>query len=296
MRNQSIFIFLKRIFTFCGCFLCILAGSCLAAAEGCFKLCPWQVGQFVEYQIISLENEGADNRYAITITGKERVENRDYYRIKLDIYEQRKRQISFEGLVEPFNEKYFAEHPDVYIAKGMMFLFENARRLFVELPDNSCYEISPQNISNPPDILSGTFYKEVPDEKNRVDYSKLNFRQEKDNVSVPAGSFDCYRFWVQTEEDNSYTDEGFIMWRSPEVPFLGIVKMEFSKTEYFNKNNYRYLKILDAKNWLLRFYTLFFIKKVSERERSDSYTIKLINYGIEKHLVFKGGCIEDKKK
>ncbi|MBI4846220.1 MAG: hypothetical protein HY810_07095 [Candidatus Omnitrophica bacterium] len=283
MWDKLITNFFIKLFTFLIYLLCIFSTDVFAVEEGCFKLCPWKVGQFVEYQIISFENVGKEHRYLISIIGKENIDDRDYFWIRLDIYEQ-ERQISFEALVEPFNEVYFSEEPEIYISKGIMFLFKNAHRFFIELPDNSRYGIHLRDISNPPDILNGTFYKEVPDEKNRVDYSKLNFTQEKDKVSVPAGKFDCYRFWVDTKEDDDYTDEGFIMWRSPDVPFLGVVKMEFSITEFSKKLNYRYRRQIAHGNWFVRLYAWFLVRTVPEQERKDNCAVKLLSYGYKENI------------
>ncbi|MFH1093721.1 MAG: hypothetical protein V1739_06175 [Candidatus Omnitrophota bacterium] len=259
-------------------FICVTGFS--LEQTGCFEISPWKVGQFAEYRIVSLENEGMDNRYKIRITAKETLGGIDYFWINLDIYESGTRQISFKGLVKPFYSIDFSRNPGLFISEGMIFLFRNAKQLFVTLSDTPAYEIDPNIFVNQPDILQGTFYKNIPDEKNTVDFSKLMVSPKEEKITTPAGNFTCYRFSVSTDEADEFTDEGFDLWRSSKVPFLGIVKLEFSKTKYQKKWKYQYEKLTTGTdNWLLRFLRRFLNKQVFSIERSDMHTIRLLKYG-----------------
>ncbi len=279
-KNRVIIkIFFGMLLLFCVFGVLLNVKMCFSEIENdCFKLCPWQVGQFVEYQIISLEDLGQENRYRISIVGKEYAENSDYFWIILDVFSGNKREISFKALVEPLDSIKFAERPDLYISEGMLFLLRNARRLIIVMDDNSSHEISAAEFFNASDVLKDSLYKYMPAAKNQIDYTKMKFRKAMEMVPVPAGIFDCYHFSVSTTAHDSYTDEGFDLWRSPSVPFLGIVKMEFSKSEYLKKWNHRYSQQMSAGSWLSKLYTHFFLRRVPA-ERKDNYTLKLADYG-----------------
>lgn len=248
--------------------------------QACFKLSPLQVGQYVEYQIISFENQSRENRYKISVLEKEKIKNQDYFWIGLEISCNGKPEISFKALTAPFSQVHFSENPDIYISEGMFLLLKNSHRLIVILDNGFSYEVSPKDFFAQSDIFKDTFYKTVPDEKNEVDYSKMKIINKTEKIQVPAGIFDCYHFKVKTHEQDDYTDEGFDLWRSPKVPFLGIVKMDFSKTEYLKKWNYQYAKRMNEGNWLSKLYAYFFLRRVPGRDRKDIFVMELIDYGV----------------
>lgn len=242
-----------------------------------FEVCRWEVGQFVEYIIESLENEGRDNRYRIEIFDKETLPGGEYFWVKLDIFESGIKQISFKGLVKPFSSMDFAKHPSLFLSEGIKVLFLKAERLFIVI-DDSEYEINPNVFLVQPDILKDTFYQSIPDQKNTVDYGKLEISTKKNEIITAAGNFECYHLRVNSSEKDAYTDEGFDLWRTFEVPFLGIVKAEFSKTEYAKKREYRFLELLRTQTWTGKIYAKLFLGKVKSRNRSDMHTITLIDY------------------
>lgn len=265
-------------------FICVLVSLSIVCVP-CFSLeqidsigtYPIRVGQFAEYKIVSLENNGTDNRYIIRVVKKERLEEVDHFLLRLDIYESGKRQISFSGLIKPSAFIDFSKDPEAFISKGLMFLFSNAKHLMLILEDNSAFEIDPNVFNERPKIFGDTFFEDIPDEKNEVDFSKLIISSTEKKITVPAGDYDCYHFQVKTFKNDAYTDEGFDLWRSRQVPFLGIVKAEFSKTEYAEKRKAWYLKFLDSRTWIGKIYANLFIRKVKSRDRSDVYTMTLLN-------------------
>lgn len=271
-------------------YLCILSVSFSMDANAennykeTFNIFPWQVGQFVEYQIISVESEGEDNRYKISIVGKEEIAGRIYFWLEIDIYElvmyryrkpEFKKNITFLMLVPPITSEEFSKDPSEYIANG--FYPHNARKLKVQVYDGPFIEVDPILYFSHQNIIEETFYSFTPDAMGRVDFSRLQTSTGKEQVVVPAGSFECYHIFVNTNIHQEYWDEGFDLWRSPKVPLLGIAKMEFSKNLYWGKWSYRneQKKINTIKDLLLCLYT----KRVSGRRRSDTYTINLVNYG-----------------
>ena len=153
------------------------------------------------------------------------------------------------------------------------------------LSDGSKYEISPDVIENQPPILNGSFYEQIPDEKGIINYSKMKFRNRREKIVVPAGLFECYRFSVITDEKDTFSDEGFDLWRSEIVPILGMVRMEFSKTQYYRKRDYKINSSLKRKNWFERIFVLFFNKNIPGREREDMHLLQLLKFGTKKDIV-----------
>lgn len=244
-----------------------------------FKLCPLKVGQYVEYQIVGLFGKNQKDRYHISVIGKKIISKQEYFWIQIDISSATKREISFRALISPFDQVQFSSNPGLYISDGMLFLLKNAKKLFVSTDVNtSYYEVSPNIFLNTPDILKDSFYSETPYEKNKVDYSKMVIHDKNEPISVPAGNFECYHFEVKTHEWDAYTDEGIDLWRSDNVPFLGIVKMEFSKTKYRKKRHYRYYQLFNTDNLWGKLYAYFFVRRVFDMSRKDVFVIRLINY------------------
>jgi len=259
-------------------FLVIPQNSFSKENEDCFSLCPWKVGQFAEYQIIGFYEAGEEDRYKVSIVGKELIAEKDFFWLRLDLSSDRKKEITLKALVRPLSSQEFALKPELYISEGLILLFKNARKLIISLNDGKSYEVPPKDFLNHPDPLKGTFYKNIPDEINKIDYLKMRYNENLIKVRVLAGTFDCYHFGVTTSEFDSFTDEGFDMWRSPQVPLLGIVKMEFSKTESIKKWNHKYNNLLSEGNWLSRLYTYFFIRRVpGSRELKDTFVMNLVD-------------------
>ncbi len=250
----------------------------------CFTLSPWCVGQFAEYQVVCYVDGGKENRYKISIIGKEIVENEDFFWIKLDVFEQKKREISFKALVRPLSSVVFEENPKSYISEGLFVLFKSAKKIIVVLNNDLSYELRPEEFFFEPDIFNNTFYVQTPDGRNKTNYSKLKFSKKMEKVTVPAGTFNCYWFGVNTQVWEPCDEEGVDLWRSEDVPFLGVVKMEFSKTKSIEKWNYSYSKLISSKNWLQRILVHFFVGRVPRCQKyQDTFVMRLIDYGIECH-------------
>jgi hypothetical protein len=246
------------------------------AAEGCFSVMPFKVGQFVEYRIISLENLSQENRYLISVVDEERLDGVKHFWIQLDIYGDQIREISFRTLVPSYNSNDFAQNPREHISEGLFYLFKKAKRMIIISRNGEEYEIDKNDLFQQPNILSDTFYMDIPDEKNRVDYSKLKYSDRSETIKTPVDDFQCFHFQVATANTDEYYDEGFDLWRSPKVPFLGIVRMEFSKTEYFKKQQSNRNKALNGMNIFERFFAGALLKNSEYKDRKDVYTMELV--------------------
>ncbi|MFH2136967.1 MAG: hypothetical protein ABII88_00475 [Candidatus Omnitrophota bacterium] len=263
-------------FIFCGA-VYLLAGETSQSLEA-FRLCDWKIGQFAEYQILSMENEGVENRYRIYIVGEEEHESKKFFWLMLEIFNVDKREVAFKVLTEPYDSESFLKNTASYISQGFLYLLRNSRRVIIVLENNSEYEISPLKFFEQPDILDKTVYERSPCEIGNVDYSNMLIGSEKEEIKLPAGIFDCYRFSIETDREKSYADEGFDLWRSSKVPFLGIVKMEFSKTKFNEKRRNEYSLQVQEGNWLKRLSKIFLKRNVPGGDREDVHTIRLINY------------------
>ena len=261
--------------------LSLLAGSGIgfaAEAKPILKLCPFKAGQRAEYQIIGLQNKNKDDRYRISVLGKEVIDGREYFWIQYEIFGRGQRMMSFKALISPYKEDEFNNDPARYVSGGMLYLLENAKQLFV-CAEQKCFyrEASPHDFFACPELLKGSFYENTPYEKNRVDYSKLKIYGKKEDVSSPAGDFSCDHLAVETGSRDPYTDEGLDLWRSERVPFLGIVRMEFSKTGYREKQKYRYLRRYNTADWRQKIYMYFFMRQ-PENGRNDIFIMRLLSY------------------
>lgn len=252
-----------------------------------FKVMPWQVGQYVIYQITSFEQEDANNRYIISIIGQDKIDNEIYFWIKMDIYEsivrygyntasiEKEKNISFKALVPPLNSSSFAREPSYFISCGLFPA--KALRLAVQIGDGEWHWVDPADFFAHEDIIEDTPYALTPHSKGRINFNKLKIDKKPVMINSPAGRFDCYHLSVNTNAKEKYWDEGFDLWRSAEVPILGLVKMEFSKTLYWEKWAYRHKP--EIKNRLKYFFTSLYKKRVAGRRNPDTCIVTLIKYG-----------------
>jgi len=258
-----------------------------AAKYSPFEIMPWRVGQYVIYQIISMENEGADNRYKFSLIGKERIGNETYFWLETDIYEsivnqaynktnkELRKNISFKALVAEGTTTSFIDNPSRFILTG---LFPGqAKRLLLQIGNGQWHEINPQVFFSFQRIIEDTPYSLTPYAKGEINFTKLKINEEPEVAVVPVGTFDCYHFFVKTLPNEEYWYEGIDLWRSPNVPILGLVKMEFSKTLYWEKWEYR--NRIESINTPLKYIKSLFKKRVSGRRRPDTHTIMLLEYG-----------------
>lgn len=257
-------------------------------SERTFEVMPWKVGQFVEYQVISMEEEGRNNRYKISLVGKENVEGKLYFWMQVDIYEfllyryqkkpELKKNITFLMLVPLVTTEDFSKSPIYYITNG--FFPQNAIRLKVKIYDGPFIEIVPKTYFSYQNIIEDTAYSITPDAMGKIDFSRMKVSNTIERITAPAGNFECEHIFVNTDVDREYWDEGFDLWRSPAVPLLGIVKMEFSKTLYWEKWSYKNesKKIKTINDFFLNLYT----KRVPGRRRPDTHIISLVGYGENK--------------
>lgn len=253
-----------------------------------FECLPWEVGQFVEYQIIHFENEGTKNRYKISLVGKETIEGETYFWEKIEIFEYLyylrgellRKNLTFLALVKPLTTDMFNKNMAQYIQNG--FLPKDAVRLKVQLSDGPFFEVNPSRYLSYQGIIEKTPYARSPDAMGKIDFSRMKFASVDgkiafEKVTVPAGTLECGHIFVSTDAQKEYFDEGFDLWRSPRIPLLGIVKMDFSKTSYWNKWFYRNgLKRITS---ISSFLDYLFHKRILGRTREDIYTAQLVDYG-----------------
>jgi len=255
-----------------------------AKAEQTYSLMPWQVGQFVEYQVISFEGEGADNRYRIALVAKERVQGKEYFWLRIDIFSsvkdlretKLKKNITFLCLLPEVRSCEFENNPAAFFKNG--FFPSSAVKLKVQLFDGEFTEVDCREYFSYQSIIEDTPYSLTPDYLGNIDFTRMHVLDRMEQILVPAGSFFCKHFYVKTDISRSYTDEGFDLWQSSAVPLLGVVKVEFSKTLFWEKWSYKYEtgQIRSGKEILSRFFT----KRVPGRRREDTCIIKLVNYGL----------------
>ena len=247
--------------------------------EGEFSLMPWQVGQFVEYKIIGYDDKGQNNLYRLQVTAKEIVKNKTYFFVNFEIIHQNKAEMSIAALVSPLSSKVFAANPEKYFHEWLFSLFKSAKKLSFSFSDGVSFEIDPSALSDQPDILSNTVYSESNFTKGRIDFSRLSVLPEQERISSAEDSFDCYHFRAPTFAWDPLYIEGLDIWRTPDVPFLGIVKMEFSRTRAWQKWDYAFQQILAGSNWYEKFYALIFLRRTPRnRDLSDTFTMQLISY------------------
>jgi len=270
-------------------FLFIFIYSCLHASEvsSPFEVMPWKVGQFAVYQIISMEGEDTGNRYAITLTGEEVVEGRPYFWMTIDIWSnsrryghntvmrEDKKSVSFKALVPVLNTEIFSADFAAVIARGVFP--GNAIKLSVQFEDGPWYPVDPKTFFSHQEVIEDTPYSLTPHSCGRINYNKLLVDKQASFIKTETGDFACYYFSVDTGITDEFCDEGFGLWRSGSVPILGIVRMEFSKTNYWEKWEYQYRE-KNKKNRSFGLRSLY-EKRVPGRRRSDTCTAVLIDYG-----------------
>jgi hypothetical protein len=268
-----------------------LHGNNLFASETSpYEIMPWSVGQYVLYQIISMEGEDKDNRYKISLTGEEEVNGERFFWLLLEVYESEtdfryneitkrlRKSISFKALVFPQDTASFAANPAAFISAGIFP--KDAIRLAITVEDDDQWHwVDPHDLFSREEVIKNTPYNFSPHAKDRINFSKLQIDSSAHLLNVPAGTFPCFHFFVTTGAEDEYWDEGFDLWRSADVPILGLVKMDFSNTmyweKYINKNKSRNNSAFD----LLR---RLYVKRVPGRMRQDTCTVILLDYGPKK--------------
>lgn len=125
--------FRKIIFNLFTCIcLFVLAVYASAMAEDYvqpFEVKAWQVGQFVEYQVISVEGEGSQNRYRFSLIGSEKIDEKEYFWLQIEISEfvikrvpEFNKNLTFQMLIPAFTTETLAAHPARIISGGFFVL------------------------------------------------------------------------------------------------------------------------------------------------------------------------------
>lgn len=278
LAMSSVFIFGKQ-------------AQCSAILEGSpYRIMPWHVGQFAVYQIISVEGEERENRYKVSIVGEEEINGKKYFWVKLDVWESYieygynskekrfKKNISFKALVPPLNTEAFIDDPAGVIYHGIFP--RHALKLAVQINEDNWLMVDPKDFFNHQQIIEDTPYSLTPHAEGTIDFTQLKIDKIPHTVKSPAGNVSCFRFFVDTKVNEPYWFEGFDLWRSPEIPILGLVKMEFSKTKYWKKWEYKD-KLQDGqikKDWKWPF-TYLYKKRVPGRRNPDNCVMLLVEYG-----------------
>ncbi len=271
-------------------FLCAMVLSVMLAGKsaaqppqgGRFEVRPWEVGQFAEYQIIHFEDEGAKNRYKVSLVGQEKIGDKVYFWQQVDIFESVKhikgelfrKNLTILALVEPLTPEMFQKDAAQYIQNG--FFPRRAVKLKVQVLDGPFIEVDPAQYFSHQDVIETTPYSRTPDAMGKIDFSRMRFLDSHERITVPAGTMMCDHILVSTDAQREYFDEGFDLWRSASVPLLGIVKMEFSKTCYWEKRGYQNKKKVNS---VQAFIAYLLHKRVPGRDRPDTYVAQLIDYG-----------------
>lgn len=261
---------------------CTEINNYVVAQDEPYEIMPWRVGQFVKYQILTPENEGEDNVYKVSLVKEEAIDGKVHFWMQIDIYElvkirrlEFKKNLTCQMLVSPIASEEFRDNPAKFISSG--FSPERAVKMKIQIFDGPFVDVSPKEFFSHQEVIEDTGYSMTPEAMGKVDFSRLQFIPTKEKISVPAGDFNCIHFFVKTDVYREYYDEGIDLWRSPEVPLLGIVKMEFSKTYYWDKWSYRNEggKIKSFPE----FFSYLFNKRIDGRRRPDTHVIKLLSYG-----------------
>ncbi len=277
-------------------FFCILllvltlsARQCCFALEGVgpYEIMPWQVGQYAVYQVTTMEGEGTGNRYKISIVGEETLNGEKFYWLQLDIYEEvtvygyntvKKemiKNISFKALTKPKDTLSFFRNPAAFISEGIFP--GSAIKLAVQVGRGQWHWMDPKSLSSSWGIIDSTDYSLTPHAKGRINFSRLKVDDNKASINTPAGNLECYHFYVSTSKAEDYSDEGFDLYRASLIPILGLAKLEFSKTLYWEK--YAYRNEPHSRFTLVGFIKSLYIKRVPGRRRPDTCVMLIVDYG-----------------
>jgi len=261
----------------------------LAAEQDPYAVKPWEVGQYVLYQIVTFEGEGKNNRYEISLTGKENVEGKTFFWMQIDIYEnfiyhgyntktqKLEKNVSFIALVPPKDRTSFVNNPSLFLSDGV--LPKDAVKLAMQIKNGDWHWVDPKNIFSHQHIIEDTPYILTPDAKGKIDFSKLKIDPDPMIMATQSGDAipQCYHFFVHTTVEDEYWDEGLDVWRSSEIPILGIVRMDFSQTQYWDKWSHRNEHPL--KRTFLDFFHELYKKRVPGRRNPDTCIVRLLDYG-----------------
>ncbi len=287
MLNKLSFLKICSVFLFLVLILSVEKDCFAAQKTEPYEIIPWQVGQYAVYQIITMEGEGRGNRYKISIVGEETLNGEKLYWLQLDIYEEitvygyntvKKelvKNISFKSLSKPKDTLSFIRDPAVFISEGIFP--DSAIKLAVQVGQGRWHWMDPKSLSSFQRVIDTTDYSLTPHAKGRINFSRLKVDDNKTYIKTPAGNFDCYHFYISTFKTDDYFDEGFDLYRNNLIPILGLVKLEFSKTLYWEK--YAYRNESDSKSTLVSFIKGLYKRRVPGRRRPDTCVMLIVDYG-----------------
>lgn len=268
--------------------------NCFASSanlpSSAYKVMPWSIGQYVVYKIISMEGEDSDNRYKICITGKEILHGKTYFWLRVDIFESvvyygydkitkyLKNNISFKALMLPKDTPSFINNPSDFIFSGIFP--KEPIKFAVRIGEGAWHFVDAENFLSHNYIIEDTPYSLTPYYKGKINFTKLKIDEKPNIIDTPAGKFLCSHFFVNTDKKEEYWDEGFDLWRTEEVPITGLLKMDFSKTLYWEKWSYR--SNGSIARTIFDYIKALYGRRVSGRREPDTCTILLLDYGPRK--------------
>lgn len=251
----------------------ICSGEVEGENIGAFDILKWEVGQYAVYQVISIENASFDNRYKFSIINEEEVGGKKFFWIEMAIFEggcdTLEKTALFRVLMSPVTTEEFSKNPCMFIKNG--FFPYNALKIYAQFEASVMEELSLESIAASQGVIEDNDYVLTPDALGRINCDNLEISSDIEAINTDFGQLNCYRLSVITSFQEDFHDEGITLWRSSQVPFLGIVRMEFSQTNYWEKYYERTKQ--------LNFFEALFYKVVPGRERPDIYRINLIDYG-----------------
>lgn len=207
------------------------------STENIYGLKKWKVGQYATYKITDLYENGSNYIYKVTLIDKEVSDETEYFWVEHALYDSKQNiRAKFKFLMPALSVMDLEKNPLWFFRKGIYP--ENAKRLIVQFEDNPAYEVNPDRRD---EMIKLFFTIPFPDAilHRKQDYNKkdVSIYVNEDMLTLPSGKIDCYRFLI--EVPTRPLGYRFHVWRSKEVPILGLVRMELYKIrEFFDRDEF----------------------------------------------------------
>lgn len=169
----------------------------------------FKIGSWAEYKITNIDkNANFPPQMKISIVGKEKREGKTYYWMEMEI-----RNSNGDHDIVKYLTNF--DKQDTSSLRTISVIFKHNDEQAIE------YDMSPSQMSE----MMRYSRQGEPDQTEKTPEPEAEIKTETEIIKVPAGSFKCKHYSVETEKGKNE------VWFSDDVPVIGAVKMKSPEAE-----------------------------------------------------------------
>lgn len=206
-------------------------------SEEIYGVRKWEVGQYAMYKITDSDEGGEAYKYRVAIVAKETIGKEEHFWLEHALLDSNgKPRAVFKFLMQPLSAKEIEKNPLSFFMKGLYT--KKTKKLIAQFEDNPSYEIDAEKMDEMIKSYSTIPYpKAILNKGYRYNKDEVKIFVKEEKRKIPLGVIDCYHFLIElSSKPSAYR---FSLWRSKEVPILGLVKMDlYTATAPFDFNEF----------------------------------------------------------